>query len=132
MRSCSCIPIRRVIPWRIGARNWGGKFIRRRVGENFPGRMRRVSGPQRLSLPVSYFCCAIDIFRVSNSSGIAKRRTSLHCRERQDKRQRETGKHSRRQQRAECRGAKRTSRDSAETKSAEQKNEGHGKPSPFP
>src|SRR6202158_1401951 len=123
----SFIPIRRVIPWRIGALYRSGKFIHRRVRENFPGRMSRASRPQWLSLPVNRFCCAIDIFRIADPTGIAKRRASLHCRERQDKRQREAGKHTGRQQRAESRRSKGSPCDAAEAESAEQKNEGQGK-----
>src|SRR5258708_292797 len=123
----SFIPIRRVIPWRIGTRYRRGKLIHRWVGENFTGRMGRVSRPQWLSLPMDPQSRAVDIFRVGDASNIAKRRPPLPCGERQDQRQREPREHYSRQQRAESRGAKRSSGDAAEAERTEQENESQGK-----
>ena len=127
MRTRSFIPIGRVIPWRIRARYRRSKFKHLGVGENLAGRMRGLSCPQWLSLPMNYFCGPINIFRVRDASGISKCQPSFRRRERQDKWQRKPCKHCTRQQRAESRGAKRSSRDAAEAESTEQKNEGQRK-----
>src|SRR5260370_33057319 len=123
----SFIPMRRVIRWGIGTRYRRGKLIHRGCGENFPGRMGRVSVPQCLSLPMDPQSRAVDIFRVGDSSNIAKRRPPLPCGERQDQRQREPREHYSRQQRAKSRGAKGSSGDAAEAESTEQENESQGK-----
>src|ERR1700740_2936868 len=72
MRRNALVPIGRVVPRRIAARNRCGELIELLAAQNSPRGMNGNSAPGRVSLPMTVFPGAVYVLGIVNLSAITK------------------------------------------------------------